>query len=153
MNLFEAPDVIPNSSGQVLLGEHIQGEQYLFRSTLKDFERNNINLNGWTITAHGIYYLGQVSGSGDSVAINKSSVIVHDPILENINLPVTLLDQSVEGNAGRFNVLIPEDLYTGTIDPLGRVFPIVAMFWTVTDGNTPPEILKQRINLIIRFGG
>jgi len=152
MNLFQTTDFIPGSSGKIWLGENIQGEQYQFKATLVDADDNPINLDSYTITAKAVYYEGQVTGSGASLAIDKSTVSTPDPAINDKTLTVTKLTQS-GGNVGRFDVLIPSDLYAATIDPTGDTFPIAALFWELNDGAATPEIRKQRINLVIRYGG
>lgn len=153
MNLFETGDVIPGGAGKVLLGEIIQGEQFPFVMTLRDENQDAIDLSDYVLTAKAKFYQGAVTGTGNSLQIDRASVQVHDPVIPDLDLVITKTDQTVQANHGKFSTLVPADLYERDIDPIGNVFPIIAMFWTISNGATTPMIDKQRINLVLRFGG
>ena len=153
MRLFQTTDVIPGGAGSVWVGEYIQGEQHKFHGTATDADDNPIDITAYTVSAKALYYMGEAEGSvaEGNFSISESSVVLHDPPITPKNLVVDVLDQST--HRGRFDILIPNDLYTNTIVPLIAARPIVAIFITIEDGQTIPEIQKERINLVVFFGG
>ena len=153
MNLFERGDIIPGGAGRVLLGEYIQGEQYSIAVTLTDANDNPVDLSAYQISGKVKYYHGTISGSGENLEVNRDSVREMSPAVPDKQLDFTVLDQSQAANLGRFDLLIPTDIFTGDIDPTGETFPILALFWSISDGGNPARINKQRMTLIVRFGG